>query len=119
MYYTQKTLNLNKSQFEIIEVQIVEDTLHLNVFIRDKTNVHRYYHIQSAKIPIQFSNKNIVIIFVETLLFLHNLLITNIFLLYHGSISTSLRLIENSTTVFIPMGGLDSGASVKTHRKSD
>ncbi|RHZ81501.1 hypothetical protein Glove_120g7 [Diversispora epigaea] len=102
MYYTRKTLNPDKDQFGIVGVQIAGDTLHLNVLIRDKTNVHRYYHIQSAKIPVRFSGEGDVIKFVETLLFLRNILITNISLLCHGSVSQSQRLVEGSTTVTTP-----------------
>ncbi|RHZ80849.1 hypothetical protein Glove_131g97 [Diversispora epigaea] len=78
------------------------DTLHLNVLIKDKTNVHRYYHIQSTKIPVQFSDEDDVIKFVETLLFLRNILITNISLLCHGAITSSQRLKEGSITVTTP-----------------
>ncbi|RHZ84499.1 hypothetical protein Glove_80g10 [Diversispora epigaea] len=102
MYYTRKTVNPDKDQFGIIGVQIAGDTLHLNVLIRDKTNVHRYYHIQSAKIPVQFSDEGDVIKFVETLLLLRNILITNISLLCHGTITSSQRLKEGSTTVTTP-----------------
>ncbi|RHZ52557.1 hypothetical protein Glove_460g18 [Diversispora epigaea] len=91
-------------QFRIIGVQIAEDTLHLNVLIRDKTNVHRYYHIQSAKIPVQFSDEDDVIKFVETLLFLRNILITNISLLCHGTITSSQRLKEGRN----PQSTIDS-----------
>ncbi|RHZ56132.1 hypothetical protein Glove_406g12 [Diversispora epigaea] len=102
MYYTRKTVNPDKDQFGIIGVQIAGDTLHLNVLIRDKTNVYRYYHIQSAKIPVQFSDEGDVIKFVETLLLLRNILITNISLLCHGTITSSQRLKEGSTTVTTP-----------------
>ncbi|CAG8533716.1 12940_t:CDS:2 [Dentiscutata heterogama] len=49
-----------KEQFGIVEIQIAEDTLHLNVLIRDKINVHRYYNIESAKITVQESDENII-----------------------------------------------------------
>ncbi|CAG8713211.1 7977_t:CDS:2, partial [Racocetra persica] len=58
MYYTRKTLSPEKEQFGIVGIQIAEDTLHLNVLIRDKMNVHRYYNIESAKIPVQESDEN-------------------------------------------------------------
>ncbi|RHZ65764.1 hypothetical protein Glove_311g20 [Diversispora epigaea] len=50
-----------KDQFRIVEVQIAGDTLHLNILIRDKANVHRYYHIQLAKIPVQFLDENVLV----------------------------------------------------------
>ncbi|CAG8641024.1 11387_t:CDS:2 [Ambispora leptoticha] len=93
MYYTRKTLNPEKDQFGIVGVQIAGDILHLNILIRNKANVHKYYHIQSAKILVQFSDENVVITFVETLL--RNILITNISQLCHGSTSTSQRLMED------------------------
>ncbi|RHZ89310.1 hypothetical protein Glove_16g162 [Diversispora epigaea] len=52
MYYTRKTLNLDKDQFKIIEVQIAGDTLHLNVFIRDKTNLEAK-HGEYAKLKAE------------------------------------------------------------------
>ncbi|RHZ83999.1 hypothetical protein Glove_86g107 [Diversispora epigaea] len=81
MYYTRKTLNLDKDQFEIIEVQIVGDTLYLNALIRNKIN---------------------------TLLLLRNILITNISLLCHGSISKSQRQMKKNITVSTPMRDEDN-----------
>jgi len=40
-------------------VQIAGDTLHLNVLVRDKVNIHKYYHIQSAKIPVRISDEDV------------------------------------------------------------
>ncbi|CAJ0827499.1 4704_t:CDS:2 [Entrophospora sp. SA101] len=48
------------------------------------------------------SDENIVTNFIETLLLLRNILITNVSLLCHGSISLSKRLMEESTTVSTP-----------------
>ncbi|CAG8794676.1 20074_t:CDS:2, partial [Racocetra persica] len=47
----------NDEQFGIVEIQVAGDTLHLNVLIRDQTNVNRYYNIESAKIPVQKSEE--------------------------------------------------------------
>ncbi len=77
--------------------------LHLNILIRDKANIHRYFHLQSAKIPVRLSNMGVVTKFVKTLLLLQNILITNLFLLYHASTFISERQKEDSTTVSIPM----------------
>ncbi|KAF0429819.1 hypothetical protein F8M41_005623 [Gigaspora margarita] len=99
MYYTRKTLNPDKDQFGIVGIQIAGDTLHLNVLIRDKVNVHRYYNIESAKIPVQESDEDVVTKFVETLLLLRNIIITNLSLLYHGSVCVSERQKENSSNV--------------------
>ncbi|CAG8657986.1 2710_t:CDS:2 [Gigaspora rosea] len=95
MYYTRKTLNPDKDQFGIVGIQIAGDTLHLNVLIRDKVNVHRYYNIESAKIPVQESDENVVTKFVETLLLLRNIIITNLSLLYHGSVLNTQPTIES------------------------
>ncbi|CAG8800008.1 34332_t:CDS:1, partial [Racocetra persica] len=97
MCYAQKILNPDKDQFEIVEIQIAEDTLHLNVLIRDQMNVNRYYNIELAKISVHKSEEIIVIKFVETFL-LHNIIITNLSLLYHGSVCISERQKEDSTT---------------------
>ncbi|RHZ80269.1 hypothetical protein Glove_137g87 [Diversispora epigaea] len=70
MYYVRKALKPEKEQFGIIGVQV------------------------AAKIPVQISDANIVTNFIETLLLLRNILITNISLLCYGSISTSQRLTE-------------------------
>ncbi|CAG8538905.1 11762_t:CDS:2, partial [Scutellospora calospora] len=99
MYYTQKFLNPEKNQFGIVGIQIAGDTLHLNVLIRDTTNIHKYYNIETVKIPVQKSDETIVIKFVETLLFLRNILITNLSLLYYGSVCISERQKEGSTTI--------------------
>ncbi|CAG8634224.1 42724_t:CDS:2 [Gigaspora margarita] len=99
MYYTRKTLHPDKDQFGIVGIQIAEDILHLNVLIRDKTNVNRYYNIESAKIPVQKSDETIVIKFVETLLLLRNIIITNLSLLYNGPVCIAERQKEDSTTV--------------------
>ncbi|CAG8651862.1 13654_t:CDS:2, partial [Ambispora leptoticha] len=64
---------------------------------KDKANVHRYYHLQFAEIPVQLSDANVVAKFIETLL--RNILIINVSLLYHASIFTSQRQMEDSTTV--------------------
>ena len=102
MYYVRKVLKPDKDQFGVVGVQVAGNMLHLNVLIRDRANVHRYYHLQSAKIPVQLSDANVVAKFIETLLLLRNILITNVSLLYHASISTSQRQMEDSTTVSTP-----------------
>ncbi|CAG8492054.1 13800_t:CDS:1 [Cetraspora pellucida] len=99
MYYTRKFLNPEKDQFGIVRIQIARDTLHLNVLIRDMMNIYKYYNIELVTIPVQKSNKTIVIKFVEALLFLHNMIITNKSLLYHGSVCISERQKEGSTTI--------------------
>ena len=77
--------------------------LHLNILIRDKANIHRYFHLQLAEIPVQLSNVSVVTKFVEIFLLLRNILITNLSLLYHASIFISERQKEDSTTVSTPM----------------
>ncbi len=103
MFWIRKVLKPEKDQFGIVGVQVAENMLHLNVLIRDKANVHRYFHLQSAEIPVRLSNVSIVTKFVETLLLLRNILITNLSLLHHTSIFISERQKEDSTTVSTPM----------------
>ncbi len=51
-------------------MQVAENMLHLNIFIRDKANVHRYFHLQLAEISVRLSDVSIVIKFVKILLLL-------------------------------------------------
>ena len=103
LYWTHKTLRPDKNEFGIVGIQVAGNMLHLNVLVRDKADIHRYYHLQSAEIPVQLSDESVVTKFVETLLLLYNIIITNLFLLFHASISKSKRRIEESTTVSSPM----------------
>ncbi|CAG8710341.1 1447_t:CDS:2, partial [Ambispora leptoticha] len=48
----RKVLKPDKDQFGVVGVQVVGNMLHLNVLVRDRANVHRYYHLQSAEIPV-------------------------------------------------------------------
>ncbi|CAG8530738.1 12900_t:CDS:1 [Racocetra persica] len=96
IYWVRRVLKPEKEQFGIVGVQIAGNILHLNVLVRDIADIHRYLHIQSAEIP---SSADTVTKFVETLLFLRNILITNLSLLYHASASISERQKENSTNV--------------------
>ncbi|CAJ0841186.1 13849_t:CDS:2, partial [Entrophospora sp. SA101] len=88
MYMVHESVNTDKDQFGIVGVQIVGNEINLNVLVRDK-----------VKIPVQLSDASIVTKFVETLLLLHNILITNLSLLYNGLVCISERLKENSTTI--------------------
>ena len=103
MFWVYKVLKLEKDQFEIVRMQLARNMLYLNVLIRDKANVHKYFHLQSAEIPVRLSDVDVVTKFVETLLLLRNILITNLSLLYHASIFISERQKEDSTTVSTPM----------------
>ncbi|PKK55624.1 hypothetical protein RhiirC2_858949 [Rhizophagus irregularis] len=103
MYWVLQSFKPDKDQFGIISMQVAGNILHLNVIVRDKVNVHRYYHLQSAKIPVQLSNESVVTKFIETLLLLRNIIITNLSLLYHASVSSSERQKEDSSTVSTPM----------------
>ena len=64
-YYVRKVLKPDKDQFGVVGVQVAGNMLHLNVLVRDRTNVH---HLQSAEIPVQLSDANVVAKFIETLL---------------------------------------------------
>ncbi|CAG8624238.1 2439_t:CDS:2, partial [Paraglomus occultum] len=49
--WVRQSLNPAKEQFGIVGVQVAGNILHLNALVRDKVNVPRYYHLQSAEIP--------------------------------------------------------------------
>ncbi|CAG8802520.1 12776_t:CDS:2, partial [Racocetra persica] len=55
LYWTRKTLKPDRSEFGI-GVLVAGNILHLNVLIRDEADIHRYYHLRSAKTPVQFAN---------------------------------------------------------------
>jgi len=103
IYWVRKVVKPEKEQFGIVGVQIAGNMLHLNVLIRDDCNIHRYYRLQSAEIPVRISDVDVVTKFVETLLLLRNLIITNLTLLFHGSTCNSQRQKENSHTVNTPI----------------
>lgn len=84
LYWIRQSFNQGKEQFGIVGVQVVGNILYLNILVQDKVNVHRYYHLQSVEIPVQFSDEIVVSKFIETLLVLRNILITNLSLLYYA-----------------------------------
>ena len=102
LYWVRQSLKPDKEQFGIVGMQVAGKVLHLNLLVRDMVNVHRYYHLQSAEIPVQFSDEAVVTKFIETLLLLCNIIITNLSLLYHASTAISQRQMEDSTTVSTP-----------------
>ena len=102
LYWIRQSLKPDKDQFGIVGMQVAGNVLHLNLLVRDMVNVHRYYHLQSAEIPVQFSDEAVVTKFIETLLLLRNIIITNLSLLYHAPTATSQRQMEDSTTVSTP-----------------
>ncbi|CAG8658650.1 1098_t:CDS:2, partial [Paraglomus occultum] len=59
MYYVRKVLKPDKNQFGVVGAQVAGNMLHLNVLVRDRANVHRYYHLQSAEIPVQLSDAKV------------------------------------------------------------
>ncbi|CAG8753907.1 8328_t:CDS:2, partial [Acaulospora morrowiae] len=102
MYYVRKRCKPDKDEFDIVGVQVAGQTMRSNVFIRDNADIHRYYHLLEAKVPIQPSDSVIVAKFVELLLVLRNILIVNMSLLYNAPLSRSARLLEKSSTVTSP-----------------
>ncbi|CAG8468851.1 7448_t:CDS:1 [Dentiscutata heterogama] len=98
----RQSLNPAKEQFGIVGIQVAGNILHLNALVRDKVNIPRYYHPQSAEIPVQLSDDKVISKFIETLLILQNMIITNLSLLYHASVIISERQREDSTTVSTP-----------------
>ncbi|CAG8489050.1 3408_t:CDS:2 [Cetraspora pellucida] len=97
IYWARKSSRPNKDEFGIIGVQIAGTMI--CVLIRDSADVHRYYHLREAEIPIRQSNPIIVANFIEVLLILRNILIVNIDLLYNALIPRMLRKVEDSSTV--------------------
>ncbi|CAG8850785.1 8516_t:CDS:1, partial [Gigaspora margarita] len=67
IYWVRKILKLDKEQFGIVGMQIAGNILHLNVLVRDKADIHRYFHIQLTEIPVQSSSVETVTKFKETL----------------------------------------------------
>src|SRR6266498_4466067 len=99
MYWIYKGQRPEKDEFGVIGLQVAGSTLRLTILIRDKVNVNRYYHLHKSRVSMQKSEPAIVVKFIETLLILRNILIVNMFLFSHGSISKSDRQKEDSTTV--------------------
>ncbi|CAJ0823088.1 2351_t:CDS:2 [Entrophospora sp. SA101] len=100
MYWARKTRKPDKREFGIIGLQVAGNLFHLNVLIMNVGNIHRYCSLQSAEIPVQLADKDIVIEFVKTLLILRNITIINMPQLSHAPISRSERWMEKSITVF-------------------
>ncbi|CAJ0846539.1 8293_t:CDS:2, partial [Entrophospora sp. SA101] len=86
MFWAHKKYKPAKDEFGIIGLQVAGRTLHLNVLIKDKADVHRYYHLKSVEIPIQKTGETIVAEFVQTLLVLRKVnlirLVTGVALKY-------------------------------------
>lgn len=116
MYWARKSSRPDKDEFGIVGVQIAGTTIRLNVLIRDSADVHRYYHLREAKIPIRQSNPIIVANFIEVLLILRNILIVNMDLLYNALIPRTPRKVEDSSTVSSPRR---EGEQKRTRKVSD
>uniref|UniRef100_U9T644 Uncharacterized protein n=1 Tax=Rhizophagus irregularis (strain DAOM 181602 / DAOM 197198 / MUCL 43194) TaxID=747089 RepID=U9T644_RHIID len=63
---------------------------------KDVGNVHRYYHLYEAEIPVQQSDPSTVTNFVKTLLILRNILIVNMSLLLNAPSVRSKRNKDSS-----------------------
>lgn len=90
IFWTRKGCYPDKDKFGIIGIQVagmfsfsyytfhritmshtkIGRTLHLNVLIRDSGDIHRYYHLKSAEIPVQQAEEDVVTEFIEALLIL-------------------------------------------------
>ena len=84
MYWVHKSSGPDKGEFGIIGMQVAGRIMRLNVLIRDMENIHRYYHLYEAEIPVQPSDSSLVTNFVKTLLILRNILIVNMSLLLNA-----------------------------------
>ncbi|PKY53856.1 hypothetical protein RhiirA4_447785 [Rhizophagus irregularis] len=100
MYWVQKSRKPEKGQFGIIGVQVAGQKLCLNILIRDKVEVHRYYKLRESIIPIRYSHEPSVLAeFIKTLLVLRNILIVNMSILRNTPLRRSSRNLEDSSTV--------------------
>ncbi|CAG8528304.1 2986_t:CDS:2, partial [Dentiscutata heterogama] len=97
MYWAHKSIKPDKDEFGIVAIQVAGSIIRLNFLIRDVANVHRYYHLYEAKIPVQQSDSFIVENFVKILLTLRNIIIINMSLLFHAPPSRSKRNKSSST----------------------
>ncbi len=99
LYYVYSGCRPDKNEFGIIGVQIAGDMLHFNTIIKDMDDIHWLYHLYSVKIPIRPTGSEGVFQFIEVLLNLRNIIITNMSLLYHSSEARSQRLRKRSSTI--------------------
>ncbi|RIA92764.1 hypothetical protein C1645_763963 [Glomus cerebriforme] len=119
IFWTRKGCYPDKDKFGIIGIQVagmfsfsyytfhhltmshtkIGCKLHLNVLVRDSGDIHRYYHLKSAEIPVQQSEEDVVAEFIETLLILRNILVVNMSLIFHTQVPRSRRRMEKSSTV--------------------
>ncbi|CAG8597122.1 1128_t:CDS:1, partial [Diversispora eburnea] len=100
MYYLHRNCRPDRNEFEILGIQVVGEMMHLNILIKDTDDIYQLYHRYSTRIPIQFTNSDNVIQFVNMLLVLRNILIINVSLLLHGPLVRSDRLKKRSSTIF-------------------
>ncbi|KAF0457842.1 hypothetical protein F8M41_001090 [Gigaspora margarita] len=104
MYWVLKSHKPNKDQFGIVGLQSAGLKISLNVLIRDKHEVHRYYKLHESTILIHYSNDPSVLAeFVKTFLILRNILIVNVSLLHSTPPRRLKKNLENSSTVLSPL----------------
>ncbi|CAG8602589.1 4057_t:CDS:2, partial [Scutellospora calospora] len=114
MYWARKSSRPDNDEFGIVGVQIAGTTIRLNVLIRDSADVHRYYHLREAEIPVRQSSPIIVANFIEVLLILRNILIVNMDLLYNALKPRTPRNVEGSSTV--PSPHREEGKQIRTRK---
>ena len=74
-------------------MQVAEQKLCLNILIRDKVEVHRYYKLRESMIPIRYTYEPSVLAeFIKTL-------IVNMSILRSTPLRRSSRILEDSSTV--------------------
>ena len=96
MYWVLKSSGPDKGEFGIIGMQVAGRIMRLNILIRDVENMHCYYHLYEAEIPVQQSDPSTVTNFVKTLLILRNILIVNMSLLLNAPSVRSKRNKDSS-----------------------
>jgi len=102
LYWARKGCKPEKEQFGIVGIQVAGRKIHLNVITRGDDEIHRYYHLHSAEIPVRPVGEYDLANFVKTLLILRNNIIVNMSLLFHAPLSTSRRQMEDSSTISSP-----------------
>ncbi|CAG8734634.1 16857_t:CDS:2 [Acaulospora morrowiae] len=102
LYWVRKGCKPEKEQFGIIGIQVAGRKLHLSVITRGVDEIHRFYNLHSAEIPVNPMGDYDLINFIKTLLTLRNMIIVNMSLLFHASTSISHRQ-EDSSTVSSPL----------------
>lgn len=84
LYFVYNSFKPNKDEFGILGIQVAADIIHFNILIKGLDDINKLYNLYSTKIPVQLSDTECVLQFVETLLNIRNIIIVNISLLLNA-----------------------------------